>query len=233
MPDGIAIHKDGRLFLACLTGKLAAINPDGSNPTYVEARYQGKPQCMNDLVFDSAGNIYVTDWTGNIADPTGGVYRFSADLKDVKQVIGHLAMPNGVSLSPEGDVLWVAATSSNRLIRLQLQKDGISLDPFEGTHVPYRFMGAPGGCDSSAVDINGNLYQCMIFQGRALILNKTGIPIANVLIPGRENGKLLRSTNVAFKPGTDEVYLTTSGDGGAWIYMFRGLAKGLKLFSHQ
>ena len=233
MPDGIAIHKDGRLFLACLTGKLAVINPDGSNLTFVEPRHQGKPQCMNDLVFDSNGNCYVTDFTGNIADPTGGVYRFSADLMDVKPVIGHLAMANGVSLSPEGDVLWVSATASNCLIRLQLQKDGISLDPFEGTHIPYRFMGAPGGCDSNAMDEKGNLYQCMIFQGRVLILNKTGIPIANVLIPGRDEGKFLRSTNVAFKPGTDEVYLTVSGDGGAWIYKFRGLAKGLILFSHK
>jgi lactonase len=233
LPDGIAIHKDGRLFVACLSGKLAIINPDGSNLTYVEARYQGKPQSMNDLVFDSNGNFYVTDFTGNIADPTGGIYRFSADLQVVKPVIGHLAMANGVSLSPEGDVLWVSATASNRLIRLQLQKDGISLDPFEGTHIPYRFMGALGGCDSNAMDEKGNLYQCIIFQGRVLILNKTGIPIANVLIPGRDEGKMLQSTNVAFKPGTDEVYLTTSGNGGAWIYKFRGLARGLKLFSHQ
>jgi len=86
----------------------------------------------------------VTDWTGNIADPTGGVYRFSADLKTIKPVIEHLAMPNGISLSPEGNVLWVSATASNRLIRLQLAEDGISLDPFEGTHIPYRFMGARG-----------------------------------------------------------------------------------------
>jgi len=233
LPDGIAVHKDGRLFIVCLTGRIITINPDGSNLTYIEARHQGRPQAGNDLVFDTKGNFYVTDFTGNIADPTGGVYRFSADLKTVDPVIEHLAMPNGVSLSPEGNVLWVSATASNRLVRLQLQEDGISLDPFEGTHIPYRFMGAPGGCDSNAVDAEGNLYQCIIFQGRVLILNKTGIPIANVLIPGRDEGKYLRSTNVAFKPGTDQVFLTTSGEGGAWIYKFRGLAKGLKLFSHQ
>ena len=233
LPDGIAIHKDGRLFVVCLTGKIIAINPDGSNLTYIEAKYQGRPRSGNDLVFDSKGNFYVTDFTGTIADPTGGVYRFSADLKTVKPVIERLAMPNGISLSPEGNVLWVSETASNRLVRLQLQEDGISLDPFEGTHIPYRFMGAPGGCDSNAVDVEGNLYQCIIFQGRGLILNRAGIPIANVLIPGRDEGKHLRSTNVAFKPGTDQVFLTASGEGGAWIYQFRGLAKGLALFSHQ
>jgi lactonase len=236
LPDGIAIHKDGRLFVVCLTGKIIALNPDGSNLTYIEARYQGKPRSGNDLVFDSKGNFYVTDFTGTIADPTGGVYRFSADLKTVKPVIERLAMANGVSLSPEGNVLWVSVTASNHLVRLQLQEDGISLDPIEGTHIPYRFMGAApegGGCDSNAVDEEGNLYQCIIFQGRVLILNRGGIPIANVLIPGRDEGKLLRSTNVAFKPGTDQVFLTASGEGGAWIYQFRGSAKGLPLFSHQ
>jgi len=233
LPDGIAIHKDGRLFVVCLTGKIIAINPDGSNLTYIEVKYQGRPRSGNDLVFDSKGNFYVTDFTGTIADPTGGVYRFSADLKTVKPVIERLAMPNGISFSPEGNVLWVSETASNRLVRLQLQEDGISLDPFEGTHIPYRFMGAPGGCDSNAVDGEGNLYQCIIFQGRVLILNRGGIPIANVLIPGRDEGKHLRSTNVAFKPGTDQVFLTASGEGGAWIYQFRGLAKGLALFSHQ
>ena len=233
LPDGIAIHKDGRLFVVCLTGKIIAINPDGSNLTYIEARYQGRPRSGNDLVFDSQGNFYVTDFTGTISDPTGGVYHFSADLKTVKPVIERLAMANGISLSPEGNVLWVSVTASNLLVRLQLQEDGISLDPFEGTHIPYRFMGAPGGCDSNAVDAEGNLYQCIIFQGRVLILNQAGIPIANVLIPGRDEGKHLRSTNVAFKPGTDQVFLTTSGEGGAWIYQFRGLAKGLALFSHQ
>jgi lactonase len=233
LPDGIAIHKDGRLFIVCLAGKIITLNPDGSNLTYIEARHQGRPRSGNDLVFDSKGNFYVTDFTGTISDPTGGVYRFSADLKTVKPVIERLAMANGISLSPEGNVLWVSVTASKHLVRLQLQEDGISLDPFEGTHIPYRFMGAPGGCDSNAVDAEGNLYQCIIFQGRVLVLNRGGIPIANVLIPGRDEGKHLRSTNVAFKPGTDQVFLTTSGEGGAWIYEFRGLAKGLPLFSHQ
>ena len=75
--------------------------------------------------------------------------------------------------------------------------------------------------------------RALIFQGRFLILSPTGIPIAQVLIPGRDEGKLLRTTNIAFKPGTDQAYVTVSGKGGAWIYKFKGLAKGLTLFSHQ
>ena len=233
LPDGTAIHRDGRLFIVCLSGEIVALNTDGSNLTYIEARYQGKPHVVNDLVFDSKGNLYVTDFTGHVADPTGGVYRFSVDFTSVEPVIEHLASANGIALAPEGNVLWVSETTRNEILRLELLEDGITINPIAGATIPYRFTGGPGGADSMAVDILGNVYQCLIFQGRALILNKAGIPIANVLIPGRDEGKYLRTTNLAFKPGTDEVFITTSGEGGAWIFTFRGLAEGIKLYSHQ
>lgn len=231
--DGTAIHKDGRLFVACLSGELIAMNPDGTNVTYIEPRYQGKPKSLNDLVFDSKGNLYVTDFTGNFADPTGGVYRFSSDFKTVNPVIERLASANGIALAPEGNVLWVSETCRNALLRLELLEDGITINPIAGATVPYRFTGGPGGCDSMRVDVEGNVYQCLIFQGRAMILNKRGVPVANVLIPGRDEGKHLGTTNLAFKPDTNEVFIMAWGKGGAWIYKFRGLAKGLKLFSHQ
>jgi lactonase len=233
LPDGTAIHKDGRLFLACLSGALIAMNTDGSNVTYIEPRYQGKPKSLNDLVFDSKGNLYVTDFTGNFADPTGGVYRFSSDFKTVTPVIERLASANGIAFAPEGNVLWVSETCRNALDRIELLEDGITINPIAGATVPYRFTGGPGGCDSMRVDSEGNVYQCMIFQGRALILNKRGVPIAHVLLPGRDEGKHLGTANLAFKPDTNEVFIMAWGNGGAWIYKFRGLAKGLKLFSHQ
>lgn len=233
MPDGIAIHKDGRLFLACLSGKVATVNPDGSNLTTIDAKYQGAPRSANDLVFDSKGNFYITDFTGTVSDPTGGVYRYSADLMTVVPVFKNLAAANGIGLSPEGNVLWVSETCRNALHRIQLLEDGISIVPVAGANVVYRFIGGPGGGDSMAIDEKGNVYQCVIFHGRIIVLSNTGIPIAQVLIPGRDEGKLLRTTNVAFRPGTDEVYITVSDETGGWIYKFQGLAKGLKLFSHQ
>ena len=72
-----------------------------------------------------------------------------------------------------------------------------------------------------------------MFQGRVVVLNKQGIPIANVVVLGRDEGKHLRTSNLAFKPGTSEAYITVGGEGGAWIYRFKGLAEGLPLFSHQ
>jgi lactonase len=229
---GCAIHKDGRLFLACGTGELMTMNPDGSGLNYITPRVNGKPKKMNDLVFDSKGNLYVTDFTGTVPDPTGGVYRFSSDFSKVDRILEHLAGANGISLSPEGNVLWVGETFRNAILRIALSDDGVTISPRDGVCYAYYGTGAPGGPDSNKVDIKGNLYQCIQLQGRVVVLNAHGIPVANVLIPGRDEGKHLRSTNLAFKPGTSEGYITAGGEGGPCIYRFPALAEGMLLFSH-
>jgi lactonase len=233
LPDGNAFHKDGRLFIACVSGELVSMNPDGSDVKYHNAKYKGKPQCINDLVFNSQGYLYVTDFTGNIANPTGGVYRYSEDFLSVQPVVVGLATPNGISISPDGTVLWVGETNRNTVLRIGLQPDGITLNPIESVNVAFYSTGSPGGPDSNKVDVDGNLYQCIMAQGRVVVLNKYGIPVANVVVSGREEGRHMRTANLAFKPGTDEAYITASGEGGAWIYKFKGLARGLPLFSHS
>ena len=230
--DGTAVHKDGRLFFACMSGELLVMKPDGSGVTPYYPKHQGKTLSLNDLVFDAGGNVYVTDFNGSIAEPTGGVYRLSPDGAEVHPIVRNLVMPNGISLSPEGDVLWVGETGRNTILRLQLQEDGISLVPIEGVTVAHYGEGFVGP-DSNKVDSAGNLYQAIMGQGRILVLNNWGITVANVVIPGREEGRFLRTTNLAIKPGTREGYITTSGEGGAWIYKFEALAEALQLYSHH
>lgn len=239
MPDGIAIHKDGRLFVACLSQKIVAMNPDGTNLTEIKARFEGKPVVPNDLVFDQKGNLYITDFIGTIGAPAGGVYRISADFKTVQPVVQNLAAANGIAIAPPevanvpGDVvLWASETGRGALLRIETQPDGVTLAHIAGLTYPYHFTGFPGP-DSMAVDSAGNVYQALVFQGRVLILNRQGIPLANVLVPGRDQAKQIVTANLAFKPGTDEVYLTAGGNGGAWIYKFKGLAPGIQMFSHQ
>src|SRR5580698_673352 len=53
------IHKDGRIFVACLSGELLVANPDGTDLKPVPIKTDGKPQTPSDLVFDSKGNLYV------------------------------------------------------------------------------------------------------------------------------------------------------------------------------
>jgi lactonase len=227
---GLAIHKDGRIFIACLTGELLVMNPDGSDLKSITVRWKGKPERLSDLTFDSDGNLYGSDFTGYPGNPTGGVYRWSPDCRSVEQLMPNLTTPNGIAFSPDETSLWVSCSLANEIFHLTLQENRQSV---QKAAVWYRLSGYDGA-DGIAVDLQGNMYLAVNFQGRVLILNRHGIPIASVLMPGRERGELTRTTNVAFKPGTDEVYVAASGEtGGAWIYKFQGLAEGAPLFSHQ
>jgi lactonase len=229
--DGLAFHRDGRLFAACISGEIMVMSPDGE-VNLLHPKYQGQNLRMNDLVFDTQGNFYVTHFKGTVAEPTGAVFRISSDGRTVQCVLGNLASPNGISLSPEGNRLWVGETGRNTVLRITLLADGITPDPIDGVNVACYLSGCPGP-DSNKVDEEGNLYQCLIYQGRAIVLNRHGVPIANVLIPGRDEGLHLQTSNMAFKPGTREGYIIAGGRGGAWIYRFEGLARGVTLYSHQ
>ena len=225
-----AIHKDGRIFIACLTGELLVVNPDGSDLKPIATRWKGKPERLSDLTFDSNGYLYVTDFTGYSGNPTGGVYRWSPDCQNVEQVMPNLVTPNGIAFTPDEKSLWVSCSLANEVFRLAMSGNRKSV---QEAAVLYRLNGPAGG-DGIRVDMQGNVYLAVNFQGRVLILNRHGIPIAGVLMPGRDRGELLSTTNVVFKPGTDEVYVAASGEtGGAWIYRFQGLATGAPLFSHQ
>jgi lactonase len=199
----------------------------------VKPRYKGKPEKFNDLVFDSHGNLYVTDFTGTVPHPTGGVYRFNSDFSKIDLILDNLAGANGISLTPEGDALWIGETFRNAILRIALEEDGVTVAARDGVCYAYYSTGIPGGPDSNKVDKEGNLYQCIVFQGRAIILNAHGIPIANVVLPGRDEGQNLRSTNLAFRPGTNEGYITAGGDCGPCVFKFPALAEGLLLYSHS
>ena len=234
-PGGLAVHKDGRIFIAAMDitkgiGSVAAVGPDGSGMQALvppEAGYM-----PNDLVFDARGGFYFTDFRGASTDPKGGVYHVSPDFKTITPVLPRLAMANGVALGPDSKELWATEFGRNLLHRVELA-DATAATPF-GTAVAYHFTGpAP---DSMRADADGNLYVAVYGQGRVLAFNGNGIPIGQVLLPGREEGHNLRSTSMAIRPGTDDLYIVTKDgkDGqGATIFHAKAFATAPRLYSHQ
>jgi lactonase len=222
------IHKDGRIFIACLSGDLLVANGDGSDLKPITSRWQSKPESPSDLTFDSKGNLYVTDFLGNVGKPIGGVYRWSPDFESVEAFVPNLVSPNGIAFSPDEKSLWVACSFAKQLFHITLDETRTAVKQSESVYM----VSGPGG-DGIRVDMAGNVYLAMNFQGRILIFDKTGKPKATVLMPGRDRGELLSTTNIEFKPGTNEAYAVAAGDTGTWIFKFNGLAKGAPLYSHQ
>lgn len=230
-PAGLALRKDGRLFIAALNlenglGSILALTLENGKMEViipVEAGY-----LPNDLVMDSSGGFYFSDFKGSSTQPDGGVYYVSPDLSTITPVLSNLAQANGLALSPDGKTLWITEYAANRLHKVSL-KDAISITP-TGYKIPYTFIG--GAPDSMRADADGNVYVAMMGQGRVLVFNPEGLPIAQVLLPEREKGLNLRSSSVALHPRKEEMRIVAgntpkAASSDATIFGAASLAPGL------
>jgi len=239
-PAGIAVHRDGRIFVACVgridgdggrfvNGSIFAIQPDGSQRQTIVAPELG--YVVDDLVFDQEGGLYFTDFRGTATQPLGGLYYVPPDGSDVRAVLPDMCGANGVALSPDGKVLWTTEYFANRLHRMDLRAPGLLAR--SSSMVPYHFIGrAP---DSMRTDSAGNAYVALQRQGRILAFSPFGVPIGQILMPGREDNHFLQCTSLAFVPGSRDIFITSwdLNGRGSWIFAARGLADGFRMFSHQ
>ena len=234
-PGGLAFHPDGRLFVAALDipnsrGAIYAVNPDGSGLQAIIPAVAG--YMPNDLVFDPKGGFYFTDFKGNATEPKGGVYYAAPDLITIKPVLPHLAMANGLALSADGKTLWATEFGRNLLHRIELA-DATTIAPI-GSAIAYHFTGpAP---DSMRADADGNVYVAIYGQGRVLAFNRNGIPIGQVLLPGRDGGHNLASTSLAIDPRRNDLYAVASDMDkglGATVFHTKAFSKGLPPASSQ
>jgi lactonase len=239
-PAGLAVHRDGRIFVAALgaidgngqfaAGTVIALSPDGRERQTIVAPDAG--HVVDDLVFDSAGGFYMTDFRGTSTHAAGGVFYVAPEFAAVTPVLPNLCAANGVALSPDGNVLWATEYCTSRLHRAELAAPG--LVGRYGTSIPYQFVGrAP---DSMRTDADGNVYVAMYHQARILVFNPGGIPIGQILLPGREDNHFLKCSSLAFMPGSSDLVIVARdelGGRGSMVFAARGLARGTTLFSHQ
>lgn len=116
----------------------------------------------DDLVFDSTGGFWFTDWgkaRPRERDITG-VFYAKADGSEITQVIFPLNAPNGIALSPDGTRLYVAETYTRRVLYWTLSAPG-TLSDKTPARVPALLTAHPpdqGILDSMKVDVEGNVY---------------------------------------------------------------------------
>ncbi|MEJ7926405.1 SMP-30/gluconolactonase/LRE family protein [Sphingobium sp. AN641] len=213
---GLAFHKNGRIIVAAIggiggtqSGSIFSIRPDGSDKQIIVDPKAG--HIPNDLAMDKEGGFYFTDFQGNNADRTGGVYHVAADMKTITPIMTRMSMPNGIAISPDGKTLWVGEVGTGFLHRIDLMTP-TQISPVVGTTMRYHFVGAT--VDSLRVDADGNVYAALAGEGRVMVFNPKGVPIGQILIPDRENGEFLFTTSMAIKPGTRELYILSSNYPG-------------------
>lgn len=117
-PQATALHQDGRIFVADRRYGIWTFDPRSKALEVLIPDYRTQPfKGTNDLTFDNNGNLYFTDaWQTGAEDPSGSLFMADAGsgYKRLSKLIGNLAMPNGVGLTPDGSAIYIAELRKNR-----------------------------------------------------------------------------------------------------------------------
>lgn len=124
-PNGLAIHKDGRVFVADNRYGIMAFDPQSKKITPILTTYQGRAfKGVNDLTFDVWGNLYFTDQgTTGLHDPTGRLFRLSKE-GSCDCLLDNIPSPNGLVVAEGGSVIYLAVTRANAVWRVPFTPDG-------------------------------------------------------------------------------------------------------------
>lgn len=204
-PNGMKFISANELLVTDYRNGLMRVNVhSGSVQPFLTRRNSESFKGVNDLTFDSQGNLYFTDQgqTG-LHDPTGRVYRLTT-AGQLNLLLANVPSPNGIVLSIDEKFLFVAATRGNCVWRMPLLADG-SIAKAGQFFTSY----GPSGPDGLAMDKSGRLLVANPGLGCVWVLNRFAEP-EQVLCGPKGNS----ITNLAFG-GTARktVYCTDSSAG--------------------
>jgi gluconolactonase len=216
--NGLAINAKGELVTVQVAKtQVGIVYPVGHEKVLAdqfEGKGFGRP---NDLVLSGKrGDIYFTD-SGSIPSakntsgtaPRTGVYRINSHGK-LTQIASDIERPNGIQLSPDEKVLYVANTAGEYILAFDVAKDGsvknkrnfAKLDGFKkGDNGTYS-----SGADGLAVDAQGRLYVASTVGIQ--IFNAKGDALGTIPLPKAPQ-------NLAFA-GADKKSLYVVGRGAAY-----------------
>lgn len=225
-PNGLKVHRDGRIFIADYKQGILTLDPDKGvvTPVLTHSRSEGF-KGVNDLFFDTHGKLYFTDQgqTGQ-QDPTGRVYSYDIEKQILTCLIDNGPSPNGLVMDLAQNALLVAMTRGNAVWRLPIQHDG-------GTSKVGIFTAMAGGisgADGMALDSKGNLYVCDAGNGCVWVFDPFAVPLYR--IRSCTEGRTL--TNLAFGgEGNRRLFITDSSTGSILVADLEH--GGQPMFSHS
>lgn len=204
-PNGMKfLNKTELLITDYANGLMILDTLSGNIRPYLERNKTERFKGVNDLTFDSKGNLYFTDQgqTG-LHDPSGRVYRLTPSGK-LETLLQNVPSPNGITLSLDEKFLFVAATRGNCVWRMPLLSDG-SISKVGQFFTSY----GPSGPDGLAINEMGHLLVANPGLAYVWVLNHLAEPVE--ILKGISGTSL---TNLAFG-GQDKktLYCTDSTNG--------------------
>jgi len=207
-PNGLKIHRDGRIFLADYQNGIMLLDPDTGSMTKAlgDADTESFKGC-NDLHFGRDGALYFTDQgqTG-LQDPSGRIWKWVPETGALSCLIDKVPSPNGLVLDLAEHVLFLAVTRANAVWRLPMSPSG----RINKAGLFIQFSGGRAGPDGLALTSDGGVVVCQTGMGLVWVHDALGRPIAVVRSP-----RGLGTTNCAFGGPEGRTLFITESDSGS------------------
>ena len=201
---GLAFSAADELYIC--NAKLACVikvQKNGKSKLFADSAQGHKLKLPNYGVFDSSGNLFVSD-SGDWTKSSGCIVRFDSRGQGKVFLDGPQPFPNGLALSADERFLFVAQSHTDEVLQVEIRKDGSA-----GDRQVYA-AGLERVPDGLAFDVAGNLYvSCYASDNIYRVSPEREVKL---LAYDRAGTTLARPTNIAFGGlEGDELYVANLG----------------------
>lgn len=224
-PNGLKIHKDGRIFVADHRHGIMIIDPvNGHVEPYITRPGLERFNGLNDLHFASDGALYFTDQgQSGLHSPHGRLFRLDPSGA-LDCILDNIPSPNGLVWNEDETQLLLAVTRANAIWRIRFLPDGRTVTK-SGTFI--QMSGGLAGPDGLALAEDGSLVVGHMGMGSVWLFSRLGEPLLRIRSP-----KGLMTANSAFGGPDGKTLFITEAETGS-ILTVQLPVKGKTMFGLQ
>jgi len=192
-PSAVSFDADGMMYICDMAhGAILCLSEEDELSEFVR-EYEGKNFLgPNSMVFDDKNNVYFTDsgplGETTLAQPMGSVYVVDGPQQLLRPLAHEcLAHPSGLALSADQQIVYVAETMANRVLRFSQSPPGVF-----HMSVFFQFSGMLGPTSIACDTKTGNLYvarydfAACADEGDIAVLSPKGVLLRTLSVPAPE-----------------------------------------------
>lgn len=209
-PSAVAHVPATGFWVTCYdSGSIVRISADGKTTAEYKRDQAGQTfMGPNDFAVDKKGGIYFTASGPWESDPIVGKVFYLDAGQTIRKVADDLHYANGIVLSNDGKVLYVAESEASRVIQFDVQADGKlanrrlfvrigQVDPESG---PYAYP------DGLKIDKEGNLFIGQYSKGRVVVVSADKKLVKTIDVPSPA------APNLTFSPDEGVIFVMAVDD---------------------
>ncbi|MGQ7847381.1 SMP-30/gluconolactonase/LRE family protein [Granulosicoccus sp. 3-233] len=223
-PNGLKIHRDGRIFIADHAHGILVMDPvNGKVEPLLTRPGLERFHGVNDLHFASNGDLYFTDQgQSGLHAPYGRLFRLQENGV-LQCLIDNLASPNGLVFNENESQLYLAVTRSNSVWRIRFLPDGRTVAK-SGTFI--QLSGGLAGPDGLALASDGSLLIGHMGMGTVWHMSRLGEPLLRIRSPAG-----LLTANCAFGGKDNRTLFITEAESSSILQIELDVG-GAPMFAH-